>query len=376
MNVLSLFDGLGGGRIALERAGIQIDNYFASEVDKYAIKVATTNHPDIIELGDVRNWRKWDLPKIDLLIGGTPCQSFSMAGRRNGMSAGNIEVTSLEQYEQLKADGIEFDGQSYLFWEYVAVLRHYKPRLFMLENVHMAKKWEHVITRALNINPVMINSSLVSAQNRKRLYWTNIGAGVDLHGNPYNSIPQPKDKGILLKDVLEDDVTEYIVYSNIYGGFGEDKPREAKNKSVTIRANSGGGSIPSVVSRGKDVVENAMKGRYVDNGATKQVIETRKDDKSNAITTARMDTLVSIRQKSKTVRVGGRQSNDRHEWDSIDDNHSRRLTVLECERLQTLPDNYTAVDGISNTQRYKMIGDGWTIDVVAHIFSFVGSNEL
>jgi len=317
MNILSLFDGLGGGRIALERAGIQVDNYYASEVDKYAITVAKHNYPDIIELGDIRKWREWDLPEIDLIIGGSPCQSFSIAGRRDGMSIAGMEITSLEQYETLKAGGVEFEGQSYLFWEYVAILRHYNPRWFLLENTRMAKKWEDIISQSVGINPVMINSALVSAQNRNRLYWTNICVKSDLFGNLHNDIPQPEDRHIMLTDVLEDDACEPM-YSNIHGGFGEKQPRRHYGKSVTITANSGGGAIPSV-----------------------------------------------------TQKKAGIQSFERHEWDSVDDNHIRELTVLECERLQTLPDGYTAAPGVSNSQRYKMIGNGWTIDIIKHILSYL-----
>lgn len=352
MNVLSLFDGLGGGRIALDRAGIKVDNYFASEIDKYAITVAKHNYPDIIHLGDVRDWRNWDLPKIDLLIGGSPCQSFSFAGRRNGMSTGNIEVTSLEQYESLKADGVEFDGQSYLFWEYVAVLRHYKPRWFLLENVRMAKKWRTIITRELGIDPVEINSALVSAQNRRRLYWTNIGARYNLLGHPCCGIAQPSDRKIFLPDILEDDVAEPVV-SYLKSGF-PNTPGVNYDKSPTFV------STAVIYQR----PHGFNKGGIVDSGKSSTLTQSSWY-KNNFV----------IRNKSKSVRVGGRGSNDRHEWDNVDEYGLRKLTPLECERLQTLPDNYTVVPGISGTQRYKMIGNGWTIDVIAYILSYLKSNN-
>jgi DNA (cytosine-5)-methyltransferase 3A len=151
MNVLSLFDGLSCGQIALNRVGIKYDKYYSSEIDKHAIKVTQHNYPNTIQLGDVTKIKGSDLPKIDLLFGGSPCQSFSSAGTRTG-----------------------FDGKSGLFWEYVRVLDEVKPTYFLLENVVMKKEWEKIITDVLGVEPIKINSSLVSAQNRVRLYWTNI----------------------------------------------------------------------------------------------------------------------------------------------------------------------------------------------------------
>jgi site-specific DNA-cytosine methylase len=279
MNVLSLFDGMSCGQVALERAGIKVDNYFASEIDKYAISITQKNYPDTVQLGDVTKWREWDLPGIDLVIGGSPCQGFSFAGKR------------------LNFD----DPRSKLFFEFHNILKAVKPKYFLLENVKMKKESMDVITNLLEVEPIKINSALVSAQNRERLYWTNI-PGVE----------QPKDKGILLKDIVLDD--EY-----------------------TIGA--------------------AMRGRYDENGKVKQQIELRKDGKSNALTTVGKDTILVDR----CYQVGMAK-----EIKGIDVVNWRKLTPLECERLQTLPDGYT--EGVSNTQRYKMIGNGWTVDVIAHIF--------
>ena len=164
MNVLSLFDGISCGRVALERANIPVDRYYASEIDKNAITVSLDNYPDIIQLGDVRDIDPSAFPKIDLLIGGSPCQSFSFAGKRNGMSTKEqIEIFSLDQYLEAKEKDFEFEGYSYLFWEYVRILRETKPKYFLLENVKMAKKWEKVITDALGVEPILIDSGLVSA---------------------------------------------------------------------------------------------------------------------------------------------------------------------------------------------------------------------
>jgi len=178
MNVLSLFDGMSCGQIALERAGIKVDKYYASEVDKYAIKVTHENYPNTIQLGDVCDVDPEKLDKIDLLIGGSPCQSFSFAGKRNGMTTKDkIEITSLEQYIKLKNENFGFDGASYLFWEYIRILtniKKYNNVKFMLENVVMAEKWKNIITKTLGVEPIKINSLLFTPQNRNRLYWTNI----------------------------------------------------------------------------------------------------------------------------------------------------------------------------------------------------------
>jgi DNA (cytosine-5)-methyltransferase 3A len=176
MNVLSLFDGMSCGHQALDRIGIKVDKYFASEIDKYAIQVTMANYPDTIQLGTVVNVDGYSLPKIDLLIGGSPCQSFSFAGKRNGMSTlCEQEILTLEHYLELKKEGFEFDGQSYLFWEFMRLLNEVKPKYFMLENVEMGEKWEKVLRHAIQVPALHINSSLVSAQNRKRVYFTNIG---------------------------------------------------------------------------------------------------------------------------------------------------------------------------------------------------------
>ena len=212
IRVLSLFDGMSCGRIALKELGIKVDKYYASEIDKHAIAQTQKNFPDTIQLGDVAKIDARKLGHIDLLIGGSPCQSFSFAGRRVGMSTStNEEIYTLDRYLELKNGGFEFEGESYLFWEYMRILheiRETNPNVFFfLENVEMGEKWESVLTRAIGIPGVHINSALVSAQNRRRIYWTNIRTKTEgLFGWVVPDIPQPEDRGIMLQDILEDEV--------------------------------------------------------------------------------------------------------------------------------------------------------------------------
>lgn len=219
MKVLSLFDGMSCGQIALKELGIIPEVYYASEIDKNAIAMTMYNFPNTVQLGNVMEVDARKLGHIDLLIGGSPCTNFSFAGRRNGMNTKGgddnetIEIYTLEHYLKLKAEGFQFDGESFLFWEYMRILgelRETNPNvLFFLENVEMGEKWESCLTKAIGIRGVHINSALVSAQTRKRIYWTNIRTKTEgLFGWVEPDIPQPNDRGILLQDVLEDNVDE------------------------------------------------------------------------------------------------------------------------------------------------------------------------
>ena len=542
MKVLSLFDGMSCTQIALKNLGIKVDTYYASEIDKYGIQIAQKNFPDTIQLGDVKDIKGKDLPEIDLIVAGSPCQGFSFAGK------------------QLAFD----DPRSALFFEFVRILKEVKPKYFLLENVRMKKEFQAVISEQVSniypectngglfgIEPILINSALLSAQNRNRLYWTNIPG-----------IEQPDDLGIVLRDVLEYEPEEFTKMSDNFlkrngerncmiddtkekahsfsamdyvkngrqGNYlacdNEGKPTYKTPKKVGMnveevkvrkhevdikglqyllrsmkeqsgktnkqiaketdmpvtkvehwfrtdtsfaipgddiwfklkdtlsietdvfdkqimefeyrdgvyetkqRVYSENGKSPTLTSsnkeqyietyntpkqvgtatdiKGYDIIKRvysengksptlttmggghrepkvavkggAIRGRaYDDKGKrldkngksvankTKQMLEVRKDNKSNAITTVQKDSIAvsKIRNKSKTVRSGGRLSYDRHEWDSVDELHWRKLTPLECERLQTVPDNYT--EGVSNTQRYKMLGNGFTVRVIEHI---------
>ena len=210
--VLSLFDGMSVGHCALKELCIKVDKYYASEIEPHAIAQTQKNFPDTIQLGSVTEVDARKLGHIDLLIGGSPCTQFSFAGRRTGMSTTtNEEIYTLERYLELKSQGFEFDGESFLFWEYMRILgelRETNPNVFFfLENVEMGEKWESVLTKAIGIPGIHINSALVSAQNRKRIYWTNIRTKTQglLH-TIVPDIPQPKDRGIYLQDILEDNV--------------------------------------------------------------------------------------------------------------------------------------------------------------------------
>ena len=388
MKVLSLFDGMSCGRIALDQLGIPVEKYYASEVDKYAMQVSAANYPDIIQVGDICDLDPKDYMDVDLMLAGSPCQGFSFAGK------------------QLAFD----DPRSALFFEFIRLLKTIKPKYFLLENVRMKKEFLQVISEQVSecypeipfgIEPIFINSSLVSAQSRQRYYWTNI-----------LGIKQPEDRGIVLRDILETEPSEEFYHSKKsreymekgnekwqqagkrradryeqsadkeksftitanwhkgvpYNYFKETKPKQVgvavdinghdvlkrvyspDGKSPTVNTCQGGNREPKVVTGG------AFRGRAYDkdgkrmdkNGVsvankTKQMLELRNDNKSNAITTVGKDSVVAHEDLT---------------W--------RKLTPLECERLQTVPDNYT--NHVSNTQRYKMLGNGWTIEVIKHIF--------
>ena len=299
MNVLSLFDGISCGQIALNRIGVKYNNYFASEIDKYAMKVTQHHYPNTIQLGDVTKI-EFIASKIDLLIGGSPCQSFSSAGNRNG-----------------------FDGKSGLFWEYIRILNEIKPTYFLLENVVMKKEWEDIITKELGVEPIKINSSLVSAQNRVRLYWTNIpGVGI------------PEDRGITLNDVLEID--------------SNDNPAAIRgrrlNKATII---------------GRRLNEAGKRNDYNKDIPITQCLEVRatNTNKSNCLTTVEKDNVLT------PLPIG------RHPNAFKDKLPFRYYSLLEYERLQTLPEGYTNV--VSTSQAKKMIGNAWTVDIIAHIFSYL-----
>lgn len=330
ITVLSLFDGISCGQLALQRAGIKVDRYLASEVDKYAIKITQKNFPNTEQLGDVKTvWAK-NLPKIDLLIGGSPCQDLSIAkvGRKG------------------------LDGeQSGLFWHYVRLLRTCKPKYFLLENVaSMSKDNKQKITEVLGVEPIMINSALVSAQQRKRLYWTNIP-----------NITQPEDKGLVLADVLENGL-----------------PYEEKAKALT--ASYDGAIIKNSLERKQRTMvfnpyNNKLNTEKSASLGTNPQCQTSKCGQVvikpiQLVGGGQAQRVYDVKGKSICLSANGGGAKTVYKIDLPDGQYTvRKLTPIECERLQTLPDNYSA--GISNTQRYKCIGNGWTVDVIAHIFGFI-----
>jgi len=431
------------------------------------MKVTMANFPNTIQIGDVREVKASlfsDTP-ITLMMGGSPCQSFSFAGKRKGMSTkDNIEILSLDQYLELKQNNFEFEGQSYLFWEYVRMLNEVKPKYFLLENVMMEERWEKVITKTIGVHPLDMNSSLVSAQNRRRLYWTNIGLKPQgLFGDLEQTIGQPKDLGILLKDVLEDNPnakhylsvkrTQSIIDEKYF--LSEKRIKLLKNvkygctntisdlngKSICLSASMGmgGGYEPKIIIDEKYYLSEKFS-NWLQKHSKKlgsPIKKTEGDRKSSTLTSSGLqkthlqsDFIIchSTQKRSEdrpsvkdNKNAGGsgqlsrddgktycldransmaievrkviqlNESKESHNQQPFQQNRIydingispalqaqlpkgstmintsriRRLTPVECERLQTVPDDYT--NYVSDSQRYKMLGNGWTIDVIAFI---------
>jgi DNA (cytosine-5)-methyltransferase 3A len=295
INVLSLFDGMSCGQIALNKLGIKYDNYFASEIDERAISVTMDNYPNTIQLGSVINVDTTKLPKIDLLIGGSPCQSFSLAGTKKGMvTTENVEVTTLDKYLELKSDGFEFQGQSYLFWEYVRILKETNPKYFLLENVMMSPKWKKIITDTLGVEPILLNSSDVSIQSRKRLYWTNITVDTNIpNTNTYFYNEYSKE--------FPDDI--------ILTGRGLNKLNRSRSRVYSIED-------------------------------------------------SKLPTLLKAQEKKPTDAI------------IIKHNDTYRYpTREEAEKMQTVPIGYTK--NAKYNDAMGMLGNGWTVDIIKHIFSFI-----
>ena len=370
------------GQLALQRAGFEVDRYMACEIDKYGMQVTRKNFPNTIQMGDVCALKGENLPPIDLLMGGSPCQGFSFAGK------------------QLNFD----DPRSALFFEFVRLLEETKPKYFLLENVRMKQEYQDVISEHLGVKPIMINSALVSAQNRVRLYWTNIPG-----------LEQPEDKGIILKDVLEDldgdrpcelfqrkreslchkvaiasDIRGLQSIKAIYGEAG---------KSPCLTTMGGGHREPKVLCGrivGRKInPETGKRDDYNPDIKAVQRLEPRLDEKCGTLTTVQKDNVLIIKEATKKgyteIQDGdcfdatfptsktrrGRNMKDKsncltaanYEYMRYEHPSYRKLTPMECERLQTVPDGYT--EGVSNTQRYKMLGNGWTVDIICHVLKNV-----
>ncbi|MGK4224529.1 DNA (cytosine-5-)-methyltransferase [Parabacteroides distasonis] len=395
INVLSLFDGMGCGWIALKELGIKVNNAYASEIDKFAIAQTTYNFPDVVHLGSVTDVDVSKLEPIDLLIGGSPCMQLSFAGRRTGLSTiDKEEIKTLDRYLELKSGGFQFDGQSYLFWEYMRILndiRKYNPNvLFLLENVEMGKKWETVFNEAIGIRGVHINAALVSAQNRRRIYWTNICVGHDALLGQFSDIPLPEDKNVMLKDVLEDEVEEkyylsdntaerlmnqkkagtYSPYKfNIIEQPGEQKGLLVKEYQIVKPMPN---KLGYVKTQKMPCLTSSYRYGVVTNYGTRPAImeiekNTRLSDK---------ETLFSLAVPNKDT-----QSNDISFMEPRC--RIRRLTPMEFARLQTIPEWYEwkskfpngKIKDTSASQIYKMCGNGWCVEVIKHIFSFMRHDQ-
>lgn len=510
LTVLSLFDGISAGQVALQRAGISVKQYYASEIDKHAIKVTQHNFPETIQLGDVTKVNGMELPEIDLLIFGFPCQSHSVAGKGLGFE----------------------DPRGQLFFDAVRIMNQLRIKnpnlLFLAENVKMKKESIRVISGDLGVFPWLCNSALVSAQNRERNFWSNINIEmVGLFEEAYTHFPMPKDKGILLKDVLQPetevndkyylsdkmmnylntrkdnfnagkinykegedkascinassghiDISDNIIVTGILNQEGilsatekstcidanyqkgmdnhsqrtmikietrtgitnnegeiteRDKatcldahyqqcpdnhgqrtmirvstePNQIDSlygnnaqagriysedgKSVTINANGGGlGGKTGLYKVGRIVGRNPENPKSRESGLpTEQMLELREDDKSGTLSTVHKDNVVLVREVKQVNPSKESDNKQPYQQNRVYDTNGiapalntiwnggnlintariRRLTPIECERLQTFPDNYT--DCVSDSQRYKALGNSWTVDVVVHIFSFI-----
>lgn len=381
IKVLSLFDGIACARVALERAGIPVEEYYSSEIDKYAETIAHHNWPDITSLRDIKNFRyekgffvdkvglKINAGKIDLMIGGSPCQDLSIAKTNRKGLAGE---------------------RSGLFYEYLRLLKEVRPKYFILENVaSMPKEAKETITKELGVEPILINAALVSAQNRKRLFWTNIPG-----------VCQPVDRQIFLKDILEEDVgEEYYVtgktlesiknWNNAQAG----RIRNTDGKSVTLQAGGGGTGAKTGLyivqrARGKnngnkhfEKSPTLTSNAFAQNNHVVALTETR-TEKAKELRKAHMkkygedfsprrekELVPRKDEKANTITTGQSRESLILENQSV-----RKLTPTECERLQGVPDGYTYAGGVSNTQRYKALGNAFNVDVIAHILSFLPKN--
>lgn len=345
MRVLSLFDGVSCARVALDKLNVPVKAYFSSEIDKYAIQISEKNYPDITRLGDITkvNYSEGNSIKFDLLIGGSPCQDLSIAKKdRQGLEG----------------------SRSSLFWEYVRILQETKPKYFVLENVaSMPKEAKDAITEALGVEPIMINASLVSGQNRKRLFWTNI-----------QGVTQPRDQRIMLRDILLDGTTDDLKSLCITATYHKKNEQNflLKREGQMIRIGDIGSNAQAhrVYSPdGKSVALSALGGgQGAKTGLYLVVPEATKKRYAVAIDGDSVDLSFPM-SKTRRGRVGNKAKNlmTSQSIGVFKDGALRKLHPIECERLQGLPDNYT--EGVSNTQRYKACGNAFNVDVVAHILS-------
>lgn len=386
MNILSLFDGKSSGFTACELAGIEVDNYYSAEIDKYAIQVSNAIHPNQTRLGSVTEWRDWDIDwsSIDMIFGGFPCQAWSMAGKQLG----------------------DKDERGMLFWTMLDIMkhvRHHNPKAdFLIENVKMKKEFEEYITYHMknavgDVHKILINSALVSAQNRNRYYWTSF------------PVSQPEDRGLVLADIIESHPESPTVMSDKFCTrnahiLRDDVSGKAKSLSAMEYVKNGrqGDYINIKCGRvvGRNInPETGKRDDYNPELKTAQRFEARPDDKSGCLTTVQKDNQIVFayglengrrlhdgKSLSRNFRQGYRVHGVSGKSPTLmsspvggvagqshliaTDVYYRKLTPRECFRLQTVPEHY--IDkilncGVSNTQLYKIAGNGWTDEVIAHI---------
>ena len=376
INVLSCFDGLSGGQLALERAGIKVDKYFASEIDKFAIAVAKYNYPNMIHLGDVRGIDADALPKIDLMLAGSPCTDLSFAGLGKGLIDGE---------------------QSSLFFDWWKLVKKIKPKYIFLENVRMKQEYQDTISEILGFQPIAINSALVSAQNRFRLYWFGVR-----DGDTYKAIPvaQPKDKGIILAHILEEGLDDTWTLSDKAQERAKDNTRSRafmpnQKKSGALLSNQYKQSTDSLYALANGCIQvgetaeikgyDIIKRVYSPEGKAPTLTTMQGGHREPKVATNNPNGGVLIYQQPRGWNKGGLRAKDgktpslttsswEHNNHLTDGLRWRKLTPKECARLQTVPDDHCSMgsfDGIvkpiSKSQQYKMLGNGWTIDVITHI---------
>ena len=376
INALSCFDGHSGGQIALDVAGIKVNKYYASEVDPYPIAVARYNYPNMIHLGDVRNIDTSTLPKIDLMLAGSPCTDLSFAGKQKGLVEGK---------------------QSNLFFVWWDLVQELKPKFILLENVRMKQEWKDLISSTLGFDPVAINSSLVSAQNRYRLYWFGVR-----DGDTYKAIPiqQPEDRGIVLADILEQGLDDSWDLSNKAQDRAKNNPRSRaftpdQEKAGALLSNQHKQSTDGLYAISNGCIQvgetaeikgyDIIKRVYSPEGKAPTLTTMQGGHREPKVATNDPNGGVLIYQQPRGWNKGGLKAKDgktpslttsswEHNNHLTDGLRWRKLTPKECARLQTVPDEYCIMgnfDGIvkpiSKSQQYKMLGNGWTINVIAHI---------
>lgn len=361
-NVLSLFDGISMAHEALKQSGLKINKYYSSEIEKNSIRVSEYNHSQV-HLGNVINisYKNGNLisdninetVEINLLIGGSPCQSLSFAGKQKGLAAKgindeHIDIITLEQYLDLKQNGFEFEGQSYLFWEYIRLLREIKPKYFFLENVVMEEKWEKIFTENLGCQPIKINSKIFTCQNRPRLYWTNIPYDISDLPNNLHTFKEIKQFSTKEKDYYSDKALNWLI-NHSYRKFlitGKVKKLKIYHDDTVINA-----ITASHCKKYSGQRFFAILDKGIDNHIQKNKIQEIFNECENLKDFTKLSIL--------------------SDWEKVlyNDYSYRYITPEECELAQGLKIGYTNI--VCNTSRYKSIGNGFTVTVISWFLNYL-----